>query len=832
MTRTLRLLASTTAAVLFVVPASSALAGGGSHHGSKGHGGKKTTVKILSASQKDILKHGLRVKVKGSARKVKVTAKSNTFDSSHYSKLTKPKKVKLGRSGSKRVKLKLLKSGRKAVKSCEARSLRVNKGAKGGRDLIRDTSKCKPKKVDLSSSKTCDFIGDQDSSLCLLPFPDDYYTVKDKTTSTGRRINLRTAGMPKNEAGNPIDASPYNLNDGFSPGQSIVVKVPGLDTLGAMAKTGGVSLSKLSDYKSKKQPIVVIDTTTGKRWPIWAEIDSKSSTPKSAAVLIHPAKNFAAGHRYIVAMRNLKNAKGKVLSAPEGFRYYRDDLPTKKGAIKHQHNRFESIFTTLRKAKIDRSDLYLAWDFTVASDENIAGRLLKMRDESFAQLGDTNLTDLTVQGNSPAFTVTATTDYTFAQDPNMARKVEGTFAVPCYLAPNCAAATPGGRFNLDADGLPTQTGTYNANFTCMIPRSAVDAPASAARPSLYGHGLLGSAGEATSSPQRTLGNSYGFVFCATDELGLAQSDVPNAYAILQNMSNFPELADRLQQGLLDELFLGRLMIHPNGFVSNGAFHADGTTASAAVINTSRLYYNGNSQGGIEGGALTAVAPDFTRASLGVPGMNYSVLLNRSVDFDQYAELAFEPSYTNELEQPLVLSLIQMLWDRGEANGYAHRMTSDPLPNTPPHEVLMNVAFGDHQVSTFTADTEARTIGAQVHTPLVYDGRWPNYEQAFGIQPLPDPYQPNDPSVGSALIYWDSGPIRDDPSSADPAETLGTDPPPIENLPNRSGDDPHGLPRATPAEQKMVSDFLRPNAQSQISETCSGGPCYDFNFLGP
>ena len=31
------------------------------------------------------------------------------------------------------------------------------------------------------------------------------------------------------------------------------------------------------------------------------------------------------------------------------------------------------------------------------------------------------------------------------------------------------------------------------------------------------------------------------------------------------------------------------------------------------------YYDGNSQGGILGGALTAVAPDFTRAVLGVPG---------------------------------------------------------------------------------------------------------------------------------------------------------------------------------------------------------------------
>ena len=37
-----------------------------------------------------------------------------------------------------------------------------------------------------------------------------------------------------------------------------------------------------------------------------------------------------------------------------------------------------------------------------------------------------------------------------------------------------------------------------------------------------------------------------------------------------------------------------------------------------------------------GGSLTALAPDFDRAVLGVPGMNYSTLLRRSVDFDTYA----------------------------------------------------------------------------------------------------------------------------------------------------------------------------------------------------
>lgn len=785
----------------------------------------KTSLKIVSKGQREILKKGLVVKVGSTRKKVKLKARSSTFDAPRKVALARPKKVKIPKSGKKRVKLRLSKANRKAITSCEAREIQVSaRKSKTTVELVRDTAGCKAKPVDLSAADRCDFIGDQSSSLCLLPFPDDYYTVNDSSTATGKRIDLKTAATPANEAGVNIEAAPYNFNDGFSPGQSIVVKVPGLDRPAAFTETAAVPVNRLSEYSRSDAPVVVIDATTGERWPIWVEIDSNATDPDRAALLIHPARNFASGHRYIVAMRNLKRDDGSTIAAPNGFRYFRDDLPSKERAIKSQRDRFERIFRPLRRAGIKRANLYLAWDFTVASDENIAGRILHMRDESLAGLGDTTMADLQVQGSSPSFTVTTTQNFPPGPGANMARRVQGTFQVPCYMQPDCES---GGRFDLDAQGLPQMNGTYTANFNCMIPFSSLSAPA---RPSLYGHGLLGSANEATSSPQQTLGNTHNIVSCATDEIGLSGEDLPNTAGILSNFSKFPELADRLQQGLLNEIFLGRLMIHAQGFASVPDFRVDDTQpvsgANPSVIDPQRLYYNGNSQGAIQGGALTAIAPDFTRATLGVGGMNYSVLLNRSVDFDLYATL-IKPSYADELERPLILSLVQMLWDRGESNGYANRMTTNPLPNTPAHEVLMNVGLGDHQVSNFTADTMARTIGAQVRAPVAYDGRWPDIEQVWDV-----PRIAGYPYKGSALVYWDSGPIRDDPGSVDPADMLGTNVPPIANVPNRDGEDPHELPRRTPAEQQMVSDFLQLDAASQITDTCNGSPCYDFTFAGP
>lgn len=83
--------------------------------------------------------------------------------------------------------------------------------------------------------------------------------------------------------------------------------------------------------------------------------------------------------------------------------------------------------------------------------------------------------------------------------------------------------------------------------------------------------------------------------------------------------------------------------------------------------------------------------------LGVPGMNYSTLLQRSSDFPVYQSI-LNPSYPDELDRIIGFSLLQMLWDRSEANGYAAHMTDDPYPGTPRHQVLLHVAYGDHQVA--------------------------------------------------------------------------------------------------------------------------------------
>jgi hypothetical protein len=665
----------------------------------------------------------------------------------------------------------------------------------------------------------CDPI---DPSACMLPFPNDLFTKADPSTPTGRRVDFGIAAMPRNVAGKPIDPTDWNRADGFSPGSLIVTKVPGLDTDEALRAIGAAPITDPAQSLRADAPIAVIDAATGKKQMVWTELDHSmdetGGAPSDRTLLIRPAKNFLEGHRYIVALRNVTTAPPNAT-----FAAYRDETALTNPIDEQRRAHFEHLFTTLGDAGIARGDLYLAWDFTVASAKSLAGRMLAIRDDAFHQLGDDNLSDLQVQGNSPAFTLTRVTDYMSdpglslpdaivvdgcpeGEDGPIAYDVKGTMDVPCYMdTPACAPAHS--QFVLDpTTGLPRQIpgNVMKTDFRCRIPKVALEHPGEA-RPGIYGHGLLGSRNEIGQGQLKNMMAEHNFVFCATNWAGMATEDLPNVATILTDLSYFNTLADRAQQGMLNFLYLGRLMIHPQGLSSSPLFQKDG----APIMDTRRMFYDGNSQGGIMGGAVIAIAPDLNRGTLGVLGMNYSTLLTRSTDFGrgqpptegevEYAWPLYQ-SYPQRNERQMLFSLMQMLWDRAEADGYAQHMTTDPYPNTPEHQVMLMAAYGDHQVANVSAEVEARTIGAKV---LKRDmlRPWRNWEvdpwpglDAIGSFPARDT---------SVFTIWDGG------SRPVPLGNVAQD--------NSKDDDPHEWVRNTVAARAMKSAFLA--LDSRVIDTC-------------
>jgi hypothetical protein len=625
----------------------------------------------------------------------------------------------------------------------------------------------------------CDPI---DTLECLTPFPDDFFTTPDPSKATGHHLNYPRDMMPANAMGVHVDPTDINRSDGFSPGSTIIVRVPGID----LAQTGAAPITDIARSLDPNAPIVLLDTDTGERVPYWAELDTWNPDQSTRALVVRPARNFAEGHHIVVALRNVKDASGNVIPATPAFAQFRDHRPSFDPVIVQRRKAMNTIFSQLQRAGVRRQSLYLAWDFTVGSEQNLAGAMLHMRDDAYAQLGS----------GVPAVTVTHVD-----QNPNgsVLRRVQGTFDVPLYMTDGGAA---GGRLVLGSDGLPVSVGTFHAEFRCLIPDSSVgsDGRANPARGLVYGHGLLGGTNEIEGFAPFI--NQYDIVICATPEIGMASDDVPNIIHTITDFSTFGSVPDRLQQGMLNMQFLARLMNDPRGFGANPAFQVGTPAASPLIPND--VFYNGNSQGGIFGGAATAISKEWTRAVLGVPGMNYSVLLPRSVDFDPFLAL-LKHTYPDASKYTLGVAMNQILWDRGEPDGYAQHLISDPYPGTPNHEVMMIEAFGDHQVANISTETEARTIGAFVRQPAIAPGRSNDVTPMWGIPPVP-----SSPFAGSVLELWDFG------TPAPPIESLPPEPP-------QFGSDPHGAARNVPAVRDQVSQFLQPNGA--FVDECGSDPCH-------
>lgn len=643
----------------------------------------------------------------------------------------------------------------------------------------------------LEAAGICDAT---DHAACLLPFPNDRFTVADPTTPTGRRISINPLAMPRNIANRPVDPTELNRNDGWSPGATVLTSVTGLD----LAATGAAGVTDPGASLRHDAPIVLLDAATGERWPYTAELDANPTDGEQPLLIVRPAVNFTEGHRYVVGLRNLKDKAGKTIPAGAEFAKRRAAATSS-----------DPVFGPLMRKGVQASELYLAWTFTIASTKNNTGRMLHIRDDAFASL----------KGAAPAFKVGAITD---AYSGRVSRRITGTFTVPNYLTPPVNSkepvlgtdpGLPGTRFlYLPGDDLPDRIGDFTATFTCDVPKAAVasfttPSPVTPARGSIYGHGLLGGQGEVGAGNVQKMGQENNILFCATDWYGMATGDVPNVATFLADMSYFPTLPDRVQQGMLAQLFLARLLKDPRGFAADPAFRAGGRP----VVQSGTVYYDGNSQGGIIGGALMAVAQDITRGVLGVPGMNYSTLLDRSSDFAGY-EAVFNAAYPSEVDRELVFGLIQPLWDRAETNGYAAHISDNPLPGTPRHEVLMHVAYGDHQVANLSAEVMARTIGARTNKGFLAEGRH------WGVDPGWGMHRFNKAWSGSALVYWDSG-------SATPPNT--NTPPPTG--PGLAGHDPHEDPRASYLARVQKGLFLQPGGE--VVDVCDGAPCLG-RPLGP
>jgi hypothetical protein len=586
-------------------------------------------------------------------------------------------------------------------------------------------------------------------SRCGLPFPSNVYLADDPNTPTGKAVHFGKTTLPVTEKGSQLDPAPWFDSDGFSSGQA-----PFTHLLGATI-IGFPSQDNIDFSLSENSPTVLLDAESGERVPHFAELDvSAGTTEETHALMLRPVVRLKDATRYIVAIRRVQGEDGEALEPSEAFKALRDDLPSSEYSVKRRRTLYKDIFERLEKAGVPRDDLQIAWDYTTASRENNTRWLLHMRDEALKTVG----------ADGPEYVIDKVED-----SPNqfIKKRIFGRMIVPLYLDTDQV----GGTLMFGDDGMPRQNGTGEFEFVIHVPNSVTgDTPGALLQ---NGHGLLGSMNEGSNGYLAEISDKKGFVSFSINLVGMAGGDDSTIIKAIGegDFAAFKSLIGRQHQGILNSLLAMRMM--KGRFAKDPIMQDNGKS----MIDSSQCYYRGDSQGGIFGTTYMALSTDVTRGLLGEPGMPYNLLLNRSVDFSPFF-LIIRGVTKDALDVQMVLGLIQMHWDRTEPNGYAPYITTNLLPNTPPHQVLLHVAIGDYQVTPLGAHLIARAVGANNVAPV--------NRPLWGIPEKAGPF------TGSGIVEWDFN----------LPEAPKTNTPPI------GKDDPHDKVRVLNASYDQTDVFLR------------------------
>jgi hypothetical protein len=554
------------------------------------------------------------------------------------------------------------------------------------------------------------------TSVCLLPFPTDRYLVDDPATATGYRLSYPPEALPANLLGEHPDTTPFERLDGQSPSTQITTVFPSPPSLDGVATVDDIGRSLDAD-----SPTVIVDLDTGERIAHWVELDARADDPERTMLYLRLASVLQEDHRYGVALRGLEPADGSGAYAPtEVFAALRDGVLTDAPAIEDRRPGFDALWTDLEGAGVDRAELQQAWWFHTASGDAIRHDIFAMREDALARLGPSGL----------GCTVTSVEE-DYGGDGLTARRVRGTFTVPMYVD----SPTPPARIVHDADGNPVWQADVQVPFTAIVPERLASGAVPIGPLVTFGHGLLGTGEGAVSGTQLRQGaQDAGAIFFATDWSGMASEDVPTIATALADVSNIVYLTDRLQQGMIHQIAMTRTFL---GVCRTLPEFVEG---DRELIDPTRSYYLGGSQGGIYGGTLLTLSPDIDQGVLYVNGAVFPFMMERSIDYAPYLPL-FQAAYPARIDQAVLLPLAQHLWDATDPAGYLQHLTAG-LDGIGPKRVLSIAAENDAQVPNLSTDQSMRMVGV----PIIEGSS----RTAWGFDVEPSGY------TGSAYLTIDMG----------------------------------------------------------------------------
>lgn len=525
---------------------------------------------------------------------------------------------------------------------------------------------------------------------CLLPFPSDVFVVDGQLEVPD--VALPTATPMTGDQ--PLDFQILQPTNGASvyPPIMALFEQP-IDQSSLTFHTGDIGRSIAADHST-----IILDAESGAFVGHFAELDLRAPE-ENRALMIRPMTALEYGRRYIVAIQSLQSISGEPIAPNEGFRRLRDG-ESAPASVEALRQRYETeVFAPLEAAGVERSGLQLAWDFTVRTEEDAIGDMLRVRELTIAAL----------ENNPPQVTVVSVED-----DVNewIGRRVEFTLTVPLFME----SAEPGALLHRGADGRVEQNGTAEVPGVAVVPVSVVDGSATLpAHAVQFGHGFFGGRSEISRGPAKEFAESYPSVIFGVDWWGMS---APDRDVVLADLLNDPKstlrFAERGHQGMANQIALTRA-------ISTSLRDVPELQANAeAFWGTNTASFWGISQGHILGGTYVAIAPEISKAALEVGGAAFTFIMFRAGPFAPFL-IFIQQVLAGPLDQQKFGALAQTSFDRIDPIAYAHLVRRAPLEGGPTdRQIFMAAGLGDPAVPNLATYLHARAIGIPVLEGSAYE----------------------------------------------------------------------------------------------------------------
>jgi len=400
----------------------------------------------------------------------------------------------------------------------------------------------------------CDPI---DTTECLMPFPSSFFTRRDNTTVTGRRIDINGEALSTLYKGaTPIHSS-YNDMDGFSTGGPIVFYLDGMREGNGRGANGSMlpPVDDIAKSLTPKSVTLLLNIDDGVLVAHFSEFDTIDR--RRPSIVMQPASPLSHNTTYAVAVVSAVDSDGMLLAPSTGLTRLlalnasvnADETDDLERSSFYQHNVIPTLQTVAPWTGEDSSVIQMLFDFTTASAESQLGTVRAVRDGTLRQLDDASW-----DWSSHVEVIKIINNRCRRPKDRVARVVHAELHVPWFLSIDSPRhrASHIEREALRSDQVPIEP----VKFIVLVPCSLVtDTHFNATKKNLtavvdFGHSFLYSRQELLDSAfLHKMANENGYVMIASNWRGMSRLDLPLILRMFLSEPNmFSSLRDNIIQG--------------------------------------------------------------------------------------------------------------------------------------------------------------------------------------------------------------------------------------------------------------------------------------------